>query len=94
MDYVKYRDLRLREDPELARLYAQENLERQISRQIFRLRQARGWTQEQLAAALDTKQTAIARLENGMHRPSLLTLEKICEVLEARLEIRMEPCEV
>jgi len=91
MDYVKYRDQRLREDPELARAYEQENLEREISRQILRLRQARGWTQAQLAEALQTKQSAIARLESGAHRPSLATLDRICKVLDARLEVRLNP---
>ena len=79
MDYLKYRDRRLREDPELARAYEQENLEREISREILRLRQARGWSQ--------------ARLESGSHRPSLATLDRICQVLDARLEVRLTPCE-
>jgi ribosome-binding protein aMBF1 (putative translation factor) len=91
MDYLEYRDRRLKEDPELAAAYEQENLEREISRQILRLRQMRGWTQVQLAEALNTKQSAVARLEGGSHRPSLATLDKICEALDARLEVRLTP---
>ena len=91
MDYLKYRDRRLQEDPDLARAYEQENLEREISRQVLRLRQTRGWTQAQLAEALHTKQSAIARLEGGSHRPSLATLDKICQALDARLEVRLVP---
>lgn len=91
MDYLEYRDRRLQEDPELAAAYEQENLEREISRQILRLRQMRGWTQLQLADALNTKQSAVARLESGSHRPSLATLDKICLVLDARLEVRLTP---
>jgi DNA-binding XRE family transcriptional regulator len=91
MDYQKYRDQRLKQDAELAEAYTQENLEREIGRQVLRLRQMRGWTQEQLAEALDTKQSAVARLESGSHRPSLATLHRICEVLEARLEVRLTP---
>lgn len=91
MDYLEYRTRRLREDPELARAYEQENLEREIARQILRLRQAQGWTQVQLAEALNTKQSVVARLESGSHRPSLSTLDKICQVLGARLEVHLVP---
>jgi len=91
MDYQQYRDERLRQDAELAEAYQRENLEREIGRQILRLRQARGWTQAQLAEALSTKQSAVARLESGSHRPSLATLDRICQVLGARLEVRLEP---
>ena len=91
MDYVKYRDQRLRDDPELARAYEQETLKREIGRQILRLRQLRGWTQTELAEALNTKQSAVARLEGGTHRPSLATLDKISQILDARLEVRLTP---
>jgi ribosome-binding protein aMBF1 (putative translation factor) len=93
LDYPKYRDRRLRQDPKLARAYEQENLEREISREILRLRQLRGWSQVRLVEALHTKQSAVARLESGSHRPSLATLDRICEVLDARLEVRLTPCE-
>ena len=91
MDYLEYRVRRLGEDPELARAYEQENLKREIARQVLLLRQARGWTQAQLAQALNTKQSVVARLESGSHRPSLSTLDKICQVLGARLEVRLAP---
>ena len=91
MDYLEYRERRLQEDPELAHAYEQENLVREIARQILRLRQAQGWTQAQLADALDTTQSVVARLESGSHRPSLATLDKICQVLGAHLEVRLVP---
>ena len=91
MDYQKYRDQRVQQDAELAEAYAQENLEREISRQVLRLRQMRGWTQAQLAEALNTKQSAVARLESGSYRPSLATLSRICEVLGAHLEVHLTP---
>ena len=91
MDYQEYRDRRLREDPELARAYEEVSLEREIARQVLRLRLARRLTQQQLAEVIGTKQTAIARLESGTHRPSLATLEKVCQALGARLEVRLVP---
>lgn len=92
MQYEEYRDRRLREDPELAQAYQEETLKREIGRQILRLRRDRGWTQVQLAEALGTKQSAVARLESGDHRPSLATLDKISQILDARLEVRLTPC--
>ena len=91
MDYLEYRERRLQEDPELAHAYEQENLVREIARQVLRLRQAQGWTQAQLADALDTTQSVVARLESGSHRPSLSTLDKICQITGARLEVRLVP---
>jgi len=91
VDYQEYRDRRLREDPELARAYEEVSLEREIARQVLRLRLARRLTQQQLAEVIGTKQTAIARLESGTHRPSLATLEKVCQALGARLEVRLVP---
>ena len=92
MDYVEYRKRRLEQDPELARAYELEEIEREIGREILRLRLKRGWTQAQLAEALNTKQPAIARLESGSYRPSLATLGRISQVLGARLEVRLTPC--
>lgn len=94
MDYREYRDRRTRQDPELAHAYEQENLRREIAREILRLRQLRGWTQAELAEALDTKQSAVSRMESGLHRPSLSTLDKISGVLGARLEVRLTPNEL
>jgi transcriptional regulator with XRE-family HTH domain len=94
MDYREYRDRRMRQDPELAHAYEQENLKREIAREILRLRLLRGWTQAELADALDTKQSAVSRMESGWHRPSLGTLDKIGDVLEARLEVRLTPKEL
>jgi len=92
MDYQRFRDQVLQADPEVQRLYAEETqrVERQIARALTRLRLQRGWTQAQLAEALGTTQSVVARLESGRHRPSLATLEKIAQVLDARLEVRLE----
>jgi len=62
-----------------------------IAREVLRLRRLRGWTQDQLAEALQTKQSAVARLESGAHRPSLATLDRISQVLGTRLENPLAP---
>ena len=91
MDHEYYRDQWLQEDPELARAYEQEPLQREVCRQIRRLRKMRGWTQTELAEAIHTTPSAVCRLERGIHCPSLTTLEKISKVLGARLEVRLTP---
>ncbi len=53
----------------------------QIGRLIARLREGRGMTQTELAEALGTGQSTIARIENGEQNLTTETLSKISEVL-------------
>jgi DNA-binding XRE family transcriptional regulator len=62
--------------------------------QIARLRIQRGMTQAQLADLVGTCQPSIARLENGNSVPSLSFLQRIAEVLDARIEVRLIPEDV
>jgi transcriptional regulator with XRE-family HTH domain len=58
---------------------------------LISLRLAKGLTQEDLAKMLNTKQESIARLENGGSLPSLSTMKKLAEALDAELEINLRP---
>jgi transcriptional regulator with XRE-family HTH domain len=58
---------------------------------MIRLRLEKGLTQEQLAELLNTKQESIARLESGSSLPSLSTVKKVAEALDAELEINLRP---
>lgn len=58
---------------------------------LIRLRLAKGLTQEQLARLLNTKQESIARLERGKSLPSLNTVRKLANALDAELEITLRP---
>jgi len=58
---------------------------------LIRLRLAKGMTQEQLARLLNTKQESIARLESGASLPSLSTVKKVADALDAELEINLRP---
>jgi len=49
---------------------------------VERLREARGLTQEQLGWACGMHQTAIARIEKGERKPTLLTIFKLAGGLE------------
>jgi DNA-binding XRE family transcriptional regulator len=53
---------------------------------------ARGkMTQEELAIALGTKQTAVSRMESERANPSFKTLERYAKATNTRLVIRFEP---
>ena len=57
------------------------------------LRQARedaGMTQEQLAALIRTKKTAISRLENHAEDIKLSTLNKVAKALGKQLEVSLK----
>ena len=50
-----------------------------LGKKIRSLRQARGWTQEQLAEYADLHVSYIVLLENGANRATIETLEKLAK---------------
>lgn len=67
-------------------------VEQDIAWQIRNNRQLRNWTQQELAALLKTKQSAVQRLEDpeyGSH--SLRTLVKVAHVFDCALQVRLLP---
>jgi len=75
------------QDPE----FVAESLELEAGYQIARLRIQRGLTQSQLADMVGTRQSSIARLENGNSVPSLSFLERIATAMDARIELHVVP---
>ena len=58
---------------------------------LIRLWLAKGLTQEQMAQLLNTKQESIARPESGSSLPSLSTVKRVADALDAELEINLRP---
>ena len=58
--------------------------------QIIGMRVKKGLTQKELANRLDTKQSAIARLESGNYNPTLEYLQRTAEALGRKLTINFE----
>lgn len=81
----------LLKDPELRKEYEALEPEYQLASALIRLRLAKGLTQEELARLLGTKQESIARLESGNSLPSLSTVKKLANALDAELEIHLRP---
>ena len=90
MDWKEHKKKLLR-DAEFRRVYEALGPEFQLAAALMRLRLAKGLTQEQLAERLHTKQESIARLESGSSLPSLATVKKVAEALDATLEIYLRP---
>ena len=82
---------RLLTDPEFTKEYEALGPEYQLAAALIRLRLARGLTQEELAKLLNTKQESIARLESGSSLPSLATVKRVADALDAELEINLRP---
>jgi transcriptional regulator with XRE-family HTH domain len=90
MDWKEHKK-RLLKDPEFRKEYGALEPEYRLASDLIRLRIAKGLTQEQLAKLLNTKQESIARLESGGSLPSLSTVKKVAEALDAELEINLRP---
>ena len=54
---------------------------RDIGSRIRKLRETKGFTQEELAGAVGMMRSNISRIEAAKHRPTLETLEKIAQAL-------------
>ncbi len=53
------------EDPKFRKAWAESRIEYEVARQLIQLRKSKGLTQEQLAEKVHTRQSEIARIENG-----------------------------
>jgi transcriptional regulator with XRE-family HTH domain len=90
MDWKEHKK-QLLKDPEFKKEYEALEPEYKLASTLIRLRLAKGLTQEQLANILNTKQESIARLESGSSLPSLSTVRKVADALDAEVEINLRP---
>lgn len=79
-----------RANPEFRREWDRGAFAREVAIRIARYRGERSLTQTQLAKAIGTTQSVIARLESGDRPPSLPTLAKITATtgIEFHLDVR------
>ncbi|TSC76708.1 MAG: XRE family transcriptional regulator [Parcubacteria group bacterium Gr01-1014_33] len=57
---------------------------------LIKKRFQKGFTQQELAKKMGTKQSAISRLESGTYNPGLTFLFKVADALDARLRISIK----
>ena len=62
-----------------------EDVLRQFGERVAEARRDRGWSQEQLAEAIEVEPATISRWETGGRALSLSTLTRISEILEVPL---------
>ena len=60
---------------------------------IRQLREARGWSQEQLAGQASLNRSYMGEIERAAAMPSLATAEKLAHALEFRLSDLISRCE-
>jgi transcriptional regulator with XRE-family HTH domain len=90
MNWKEYKKQLIKE-PEFKKEYDALETEYKLAATLIRLRSAKGLTQEDLAKLLNTKQESIARLESGDALPSLSTIKRLANALDAELEINLRP---
>lgn len=90
VDFSEYKK-KLLDDPDVRAAYEVLEPEFELIASLIAMRGRRGMSQDDLAAAVGTKQPAIARIESGRYRGmSVATLEKMARAMNARLVIRFE----
>lgn len=62
-----------------------------LASNVRRLRMAKGWSQDQLAASVGIEQNAISLVENARSNPTLTVAEEIALALGVQLHDLLEP---
>ncbi|KYC37859.1 transcriptional regulator [Scytonema hofmannii PCC 7110] len=91
-DAIKIIDKMTSSDPDLEALVEEASMNALVAQLIYEARIKAGLTQKQLAELVGTKQSAIARLEDGDYEGhSLSMLQKIAGALNQRVVIQLAP---
>jgi len=79
----------LLKDSQTNQAYKKLGPEFELIQLIIKRRLKQGLTQAELAKKLNTKQSAISRLERGDYNPSLAFLNRLAKALDAKLHISL-----
>jgi ribosome-binding protein aMBF1 (putative translation factor) len=88
-DIDKYVEKRKARDPEFAEGYDAGFREFMVGAMLKAAREKAGVTQEELAAAIETKKSVISRLENRSSDARVSTLRKVAAALDKELVIEL-----
>ena len=88
-DVKKYIKKRNDRDPEFAKDFDSGYEQLKIGVMLKQAREEAGITQEELASRLNTKKTAISRIENHAEDIKLSTLEKFANALGKKLKLEV-----
>src|SRR3989344_4289377 len=90
MDFNVWKKQALK-DPEFKAEYDRLQPEFAVIRAIIRARTKTGFSQEELARKIGTKQSVISRLESGRANPSVAFLKRLAKALNSHLETKFTP---
>jgi ribosome-binding protein aMBF1 (putative translation factor) len=88
-DLEEYITKRKNEDPQFDEGFEEGYKEFKIGILLKRAREDAGLTQEQLAKMINTKKTAISRIENHAQDIKISTLQKVAKALGKNLKITL-----
>ncbi len=92
MDDFQKQMSRLRRNRAFASAFDKKRAEAEVAFQIRRLREAKGWTQKDLARKAGCSQQAISAIEQaGYKRHSLPLLRRVAQVLDADVVVALIP---
>ena len=86
-DLKQYVEKRKTQDPEFAENYEKGYLEFKLGVLLRQARQEAGLTQEDMALKLNTKKSAISKIENHAENVTLSTLRKYAEVVGKKIHL-------
>ncbi|GAA3433357.1 helix-turn-helix domain-containing protein [Kutzneria kofuensis] len=86
--WQELRDRRMAE-PGAGESYAAARLAFELGKAVREMRERRGWTQAQLAAAAGMTQSAVARFEAGGTVPTIPVLDRVAQALGAKLVVKL-----
>ncbi len=88
-DLKQYIDRRKKRDKEFAEGYEEGYEQFKIGVMLRQARESAGLTQEELALRLNTRKTAISRIENHAEDIKLSTLERVAAALGKQLRLHI-----
>ena len=88
-DLKKYVKQRKEKDRKFAKGYDEGYEQFKVGVMLKQARESAGLTQEELASRLNTKKTAISRIENHAEDIKLSTLERVAAALGKQLKIKI-----
>jgi HTH-type transcriptional regulator / antitoxin HipB len=88
-DLNRYVQESKKKDKDFAEGYDEGYEQFKIGAVLKQARETAGLTQEELAQRLNTKKTAVSRIENHAEDIKLSTLEKVAHVLGRKLEVKI-----
>jgi len=81
------------QDKNFEKKYLRSSALYRLAGEMLLLRKQRGLTQQELADKVGSTQAVISRLESASVKPSLETILKIAEALDATVDVRLLPVE-